>query len=69
MSIKSGEAHTSYRTALGKAAHVSGWFKRQDWARRWAMIVTPTLDTAAMRSTDLFRRLQTLREWIDRAVD
>jgi hypothetical protein len=55
------------REALGKAAKVSGWFKRQSWAQQWAAAICPYLDDAAIRNTDLVRKLNAMREWIDRA--
>ena len=55
------------REALGKAAKASGWFKRQSWAQQWAAEICPNLDDAALRDTDLVRKLNAMREWIDRA--
>jgi putative ATP-dependent endonuclease of OLD family len=55
------------RAALGKAADVSEWFKRQSWARDWAEAISGHLDDQAIRQTPLVRQLDELRGWIDRA--
>ncbi len=55
------------REALGKAAKVSGWFKRQSSAQKWVAAISSVLDDTAVRNTDLIRKLNTMREWIDRA--
>lgn len=54
------------RTALGKAAKASGWFKRQSWAQEWATAICGYLDNAAIGNTDLILKLNTMREWVDR---
>lgn len=55
------------RTALGKAAKASSWFKSQSWAQEWAAAVSRHLDDAAIRTTDLVCKLNATREWIDGA--
>ncbi len=54
------------RTALGKAAKTSDWFKRQSWAQEWAAVICPCLDDPAIAGSDLVRKLTELRGWIDR---
>lgn len=53
------------RTALGKAAKASGWFKRQSWGRAWADAISGHLTDAAIRQSDLIQQLTSLRGWID----
>lgn len=53
------------RTALGKAAKTSGWFKRQSWGREWAVAISGRLGDETIRGSDLVRQLSTLRSWID----
>lgn len=53
------------RTALGRAAKASGWFKRQSWGREWAAAISPHLTDNAIRESDLVRQLTSLRDWID----
>jgi putative ATP-dependent endonuclease of OLD family len=53
------------REALGKAAKVSGWFKRQSWAQEWTAAICAYLDDATIRNTDLARKIKALRDWID----
>lgn len=53
------------RTALGKAAKASGWFKRQSWGREWAEAISRHLTDDAIRETDLVLKLTNLRDWID----
>ncbi len=53
------------RTALGKAAKSSDWFKRQSWARDWAAAISGHLGDATIHETDLVRQLASLRDWID----
>ncbi len=55
------------RTALGKAAKASSWFKRQSWAQEWAAAICHYLDDAAIRNKDLVLKLNAMRDWIDRA--
>jgi putative ATP-dependent endonuclease of OLD family len=55
------------RSALGKAAKASDWFKRQSWAQDWATAISGHLDDHAIRDTPLVRQLNGLRGWIDRA--
>lgn len=53
------------RTALGKAAKASDWFKRQSWGREWATAISGQLADNAIRQSDLVRQLTSLRGWID----
>ncbi len=55
------------RTALGKAAKASGWYKRQDRGREWVAAIEQHLDDAAIQGSDLMRKLAALRTWIDDA--
>ena len=55
------------RSAMGKAAKTGDWYKRQSWGQEWAGIISPYLEAASMRNTDLVRKLGELRTWIDRA--
>jgi hypothetical protein len=55
------------RSAIGKAAKHSEWFKRQSWAQEWSVVICPHLDATAMVGKDLVVRLNELRAWIDRA--
>ena len=55
------------RTAIGKAAKVSDWFKRQSSAQKWAEAISPYLNDEAIRETPLIRQINELRSWIDRA--
>ncbi len=55
------------REALGKAAKASGWFKRQSWAQEWARAICLFLEDASISNTDLVRKTNALRLWIDRA--
>jgi hypothetical protein len=58
---------TQLRAALGKAARASKWFKRQSWAQEWVAAICGHLDDAAIRNTDLVRKLNATRGWIDSA--
>ncbi len=53
------------RTAMGKAAKASGWFKRQSWGREWATAISRHLADDEIRESDLVRQLTSLRGWID----
>ena len=53
------------RTALGKAAKASDWFKRQSWGREWAAAISGHLGDNGIRESDLVRQLTSLRCWID----
>ena len=53
------------RSALGKAAKVSEWFKRQSFGQDWAAAMSPHLDDPAIGGTDLIQKLNQLRRWID----
>ena len=53
------------RTALGRAAKASDWFKRQSWGREWATAISGHLADNAIRESDLVRQLTSLRDWID----
>jgi putative ATP-dependent endonuclease of OLD family len=55
------------REALGKAAKASGWFKRQSWAQEWTTSICAYLDDPAIRDSDLIRKLNAIRIWIDHA--
>ena len=53
------------RTALGKAAKASEWFKRQSWGRAWATAISWHLADDAIRESDLVQQITSLRGWID----
>jgi len=53
------------RTALGKAAKDSDWFKRQSRGREWAVVISGYLSDDAIRDSDLMRQLNSLRGWVD----
>lgn len=53
------------RTALGKAAKASEWFKRQSRGQEWAAAIAGHLTDDAIRESDLVRQLTSLRGWID----
>lgn len=53
------------RKAIGKAAKASEWFKRQSWAQEWVNSISGCLDDAGIRDTDLVRKLNALRQWVD----
>lgn len=55
------------RTALGRAAKTSDWFKRQSWGREWAAAISGYLVEDAIAETDVVRQLTSLRGWIDNA--
>jgi hypothetical protein len=55
------------RAAFGIAAKNSDWFKRQNWAQEWVNCIRGHLDDPAISNTDLIRKLNQLRVWIDRA--
>lgn len=55
------------RSALGKAAKASDWFKRQSWGQEWAAAISGCLDDESISGSDLVRQLNGLRGWIDRA--
>ena len=55
------------RLAIGKAAKVSDWFKRQSWAQKWVEGISPYLDHDSIHETHLVRQITGLRAWIDRA--
>jgi energy-coupling factor transporter ATP-binding protein EcfA2 len=55
------------RDALGKAAGVSEWYKRQSWAQQWVGAIAHHLDDITIQDTDLSRKICSIREWIDRA--
>jgi putative ATP-dependent endonuclease of the OLD family len=54
------------RTALGKAASASEWYKRQSWAQQWADAISPHIDDLSIQGTDLIHKLSSIRDWIDR---
>ena len=53
------------RSALGRAAKASGWFKRQSWGREWATAISVHFGDDGIRESDLVRQLTRLRGWID----
>ena len=53
------------RSALGKAANASNWFKRQDRSYEWAAAISGHLGDGAVQGSDLVRQLTSLRCWID----
>ena len=55
------------RSAIGKAAKIGGWFKRQSLAQQWVAAIAGDLDDESIRETDLLLKLGALRAWIDRA--
>jgi hypothetical protein len=55
------------RTALGKAAKSSDWFKRQDRSYKWASAIVSYLVDPTIRQTDLIVQLIALRQWMDNA--
>jgi hypothetical protein len=59
--------HPALRVALGKAAKASDWFKRQSWGEQLAGAISTYLGDTAIQSTDLLRKLDAVRAWIDRA--
>lgn len=57
--------HPALRVALGKAAKASGWFKRQSWGEQLADAISTYLGDTAIQGTDLVRKLEAVRGWID----
>jgi hypothetical protein len=55
------------RTALGKAAKASEWFKRQSRGQEWAEAISGHLTDETIPERDLVRQLTSLRGWIDNA--
>lgn len=55
---------TELRSALGKAAKISNWFKQQSSASDWAAVVSRYIGDDAVQGTDLVRKLSSLREWV-----
>lgn len=53
------------RTALGKAAKYSDWFKRQDWGHEWALSIASYLSDETISQSDLVLKLASLRGWVD----
>lgn len=53
------------RTALGKAAKASEWFKRQSRGQEWAAAIAGQMTDESIRESDLVRQLTSLRGWID----
>jgi hypothetical protein len=47
------------------AAKASGWFKRQSWGEQLADTIFTYLDDTAINSTDLIRKINAVRAWID----
>jgi hypothetical protein len=55
------------REALGAAAKTSEWFKRQNKAQLWVGAISRYLDDQSIRDTDLIRKIDKIRQWVDRA--
>lgn len=53
------------RTALGKAAKASGWFKQQNWGQEWATAIAGQLTDEPISESDLVQQLTSMRGWID----
>lgn len=59
--------HPALRVALGKAAKASDWFKRQSWGEQLADAISTHLGDTPIQSSDLVRKVDAVRAWIDRA--
>lgn len=57
----------SLRSAIGKAAKASEWFKSQSRAQKWVEAISLYLDDESIREKPLVRQINGLREWIDGA--
>lgn len=57
--------HPALRMALGNAAKASSWFKRQSWGEQLADTIFTYLGDTAINSTDLIRKIDAVRAWID----
>jgi hypothetical protein len=57
--------HLALRVALGKAAKDCGWFKRINWGEQLADAIFTYLGDTAIQSTDLVRKIDAVRAWID----
>jgi putative ATP-dependent endonuclease of OLD family len=55
------------RTALGKAANASSWFKKQSWAHEWVVQISEHLFSPAIHTTDLAIQIVVFRKWVDNA--
>ena len=55
------------RRALGKAAKVCSWYKRQNRAQEWVGAIAEHLNGASTGDSDLIRKLSQLRRWVDDA--
>lgn len=55
------------RTALGKAAKASDWFKKISWAHNWIVTISEYLFSPAIDGTDLAIQIKGLRKWVDNA--
>lgn len=64
---KSWADEAKLRSAIGKAAKVSEWFKSQSTAEKWVGAISSYLDDKSICDTSLIRQLKLLREWIDNA--
>ena len=53
------------RTAFGKAAKTSDWYKRQSLGQQWAATICHHL--GAIPNSDLAQKIGDMRAWIDRA--
>ena len=56
---------SAMRTALGRAAKASGWYKRQDWGEEWVAAIAQYLDDHSIQNSDLVRKVAVLRTWVD----
>jgi len=54
------------RTAIGKAAKASDWFKQQDRAQEWFEVLKDLLDRLDLAETDFIKKITQLRDWVDR---
>lgn len=55
------------RSAIGKAAKASDWYKRQSWAAVWVESISGFFGDSSIQTTDLIKQLAAVRAWIDRA--
>jgi hypothetical protein len=54
------------RVALGNAAKRCKWFKQIGRAQRWARVIAADFDDSSRADCDLYSKVRSLREWIDR---
>jgi len=62
--IESWEEAQDLRTAIGKAAKLSEWFKRTDRGEAWAILIFPHIKSEEMINSDLSVKVRQLRHWI-----